>query len=131
MLARCLAVCLLLATPSMAKDALRTERIEFARGAASKTIASSIRGYGVVRYVIKVEAGQKLNVSLKTNNPSNYFNVTAPGAEAAAFVGSVSGNSFTIAAPSTGDYAVEVYLMRNAARRNAMANYTLSIGVAR
>ncbi|MBO9709011.1 MAG: hypothetical protein J7521_12445 [Caulobacter sp.] len=129
MLARCLAICLLLATPTLAKDALRTERVEFAKGTSSKTIASSIRGYGAVRYVVRVEAGQTLNASLKTSNPSNYFNVTAPGAEAAAFVGSQSGNRFTVTAPSTGDYAVEVYLMRNAARRNAMANYTLSIGV--
>lgn len=45
------------------------------------------------------------------------------------FVGSTSGNRFSDLLPSDGDYTVRVYLMRNAARRNESANYTLNVGI--
>lgn len=120
---------LALATPIHAQNSERTERVQFARGAVSKAIKGSIKGYAGVNYLVRANAGQKLTVTLKTSNASSYFNVTAPGAEAAMFVGSTSGNSFTTTIPSGGDYKINVYLMRNAARRNEVANYTLTVGV--
>lgn len=120
---------LMLAAPIFAQNAERTERVQFARGTSSKAIKGSIRGYNGANYLVRARAGQTLTVSLKTSNPSSYFNVTAPGAEAAMFIGSTSGNSFTTTIPSSGEYKINVYLMRNAARRNAVANYTLTVGV--
>ena len=43
--------------------------------------------------------------------------------EEALFVGSVSGERFEASLPSAGEYRIRVYLMRNAARRNATASY--------
>lgn len=115
--------------PALAQDAPRTERVQFARGTSSKAITGKIKGYDGARYLIGARAGQTLTVTLKTSNASSYFNVTAPGADTAMFVGSTSGNRFTAKIPSSGDYAVDVYLMRNAARRGETANYTLTVSI--
>lgn len=115
--------------PAVAQAPIRTERVEFARGTTSSTIKGAIKGDSSVDYKIGARAGQILKVALTTSNSSNYFNVIAPGADSAMFVGSMSGNNFTGTLPTTGDYTVRVYLMRNAARRNETANYTLTIGV--
>lgn len=128
MLARTLAaLCLLAAVPAMAQDAACTETVHFAKGTSSKTIKGSIKGNASVNYKVGVAAGQTLKVDFKPTNASAYFNITAPGAEAAMFVGSTSGNSATVKVPSSGDYTVQVYLMRNAARRGDTASYTLTI----
>jgi hypothetical protein len=47
----------------------------------------------------------------------------------AIFVGSTSGNRFEAELPADGEYTIRVYLMRNAARRNETANYTLEVGI--
>ena len=115
--------------PAVAQAPIRTERVEFARGTTSSTIKGTIKGDSSVDYKIGARAGQTLNVRLQSSNSSNYFNVIVPGADSAMFVGSMSGNSFTGTLPSSGDYTVRVYLMRNAARRGESANYTLTVGV--
>ncbi|MDR7058509.1 MULTISPECIES: hypothetical protein [unclassified Sphingopyxis] len=117
------------AVPSLAQAPIRTERVQFAKGASSKTIKASIKGYQTVDYALGVRAGQTMTVSLTTSNASAYFNIIAPGADAALFTGSIDGNRASVQIPSSGDYKVRVYLMRNAARRNETANYTLTIGV--
>lgn len=116
------------ATPVLAQQD-RTERVQFARGAASKAISGTIRGYTGVNYIVGARAGQVMHATLQTNNASAYFNVWAPGADEAIFVGSTSGNRFSGTLSADGDYRVQVYMMRNAARRNERASYTLTVGV--
>lgn len=82
-----------------------------------------------MNYRIGVTAGQRMSVQLDTSNASNYFNIAAPGASEALFIGSVSGNSTSFVVPSSGTYGISVYLMRNAARRGETANYQLTISV--
>ncbi len=118
-----------LALPAVAQDHSRTERVQFARGASSATLHGKIHGYDTVDYVLSARAGQTLNVRLQPTNTSAYFTVARQGADEALFIGSTSGNQFTGRLPANGDYVVRVYLMRNAARRDEHANYTLSIGV--
>lgn len=122
------AVAATIATPVLAQQD-RTERVQFARGAASKAISGTIRGYAGVNYIIGARAGQVMHVTLQASNASAYFNVWAPGAEEAMFVGSTTGNRFSATLPADGDYRIQVYLMRNAARRNERASYTLTVGV--
>ena len=118
-----------LAVPSLAQAPIRTERVQFVKGTSSKAIKASIKGNQTVDYALGVRAGQTMTVSLTTSNASAYFNIIAPGADAALFTGSIDGNRASVKIPSSGDYKVRVYLMRNAARRNETANYTLAIGV--
>lgn len=113
---------------SAAPDPGRTETVRFAKGASSKVITGSVKGHGTVNYMVDVRAGQTLKVTMKTSNASAYFNVVAPGADAALFNGSISGNTHSGVIPSSGAYKVQVYLMRNAARRGETARYTLTIG---
>ena len=89
-----------------------------------------VKGYKTVDYKLRARAGQAMYVTLKTSNASNYFNVLPPGSsDAALFVGSSGGNEWSGPLPADGEYAVRVYLMRNAARRNETANYTLTVGI--
>ena len=69
-----------------------------------------------------------MNVSMATDNSSNYFNIIPPEeSDVAIFVGSMSGNQYEGILPKSGDYTVRVYLMRNAARRDEVANYRLEM----
>ncbi len=117
-----------LAVPATAQNDAPPTRIQFARGTSSKAIPGAVRGYDGKRYVIGARAGQRLTVTLRTSNASNYFNVTAPGASAA-MEGGANQTRFTTTIPSSGDYVIDVYLMRNAARRNESAKYTLTVGI--
>jgi hypothetical protein len=120
-----LALCGVMLTAAFAQA--RTETVRFPRGTSGTTIENTITGNESVRYSIGVSAGQTMDVELDTDNSSNYFNITAPGASEALFNGSVSGNSTSFVIPSSGNYIVDVYLMRNAARRGETANYDLTL----
>ena len=115
-------------SPALARDEIRTEKVEFKRGATSATINGKIRGYEVVDYVLEASKGQQMNVSMATDNLASYFNILAPGEEnQAMFVGSTSGNQFEGGLPKSGAYKIRVYMMRSAARREEVANYRLEM----
>ncbi|MBL8421024.1 MAG: hypothetical protein JNK92_10340 [Dechloromonas sp.] len=108
----------------------RSERVHFAKGATATVIKGQIKGYQYVDYRLRAGAGQTLSVEMKTGNAANYFNILPPGSgDVAMFVGSMSGNRFSGVLPTDGDYAIRVYLMRNAARRNESARFALTLDV--
>ncbi len=109
---------------------IRTERIAFAPGTGGATIRGEIRGEAIVDYVLGASAGQTMTATFAPTNANAYFNVMAPGEDSAIFIGSSGGNSFEGILPSSGDYVLRVYLMRNAARRDETASYSLSVGIA-
>ena len=111
---------------SVASAQSRDERVAFAPGTSGATISGAIRGYETVDYLLGAGTGQVMTVNFAPSNPSAYFNVLAPGADTAIFNGSIDGNNFEAALPAAGDYVVQVYLMRNAARRDETAGYTLT-----
>jgi heat shock protein HslJ len=114
---------------SSAAQATQTQRISFAPGAYSATVQGSIAGDRIVDYKLGAKAGQTMSVTLKTDNPANYFNVLPPGSEAAVFIGSTSGNEWTGTLTAAGDQTVRVYLMRSAARQKEKADYTLTFSI--
>jgi hypothetical protein len=125
-------VCVLVAASSMAlaADGIESRPLQFSKGASSTTVKGSLKGGKTIDYKLRAKAGQTMSVTLKTSNGANYFNVLPPGSTGEAiFVGSTSGNEWTGALPSAGEYTVRVYLMRSAARRNETADYTLSVGI--
>ncbi|QKV55478.1 SH3 domain-containing protein [Comamonas antarctica] len=103
--------------------------VKFPRGSSGTTIDGSIRGDQTISYRLRVSAGQRMSIQLDTDNASNYFNVSAPGASEALYNSSINGNSTSFVVPSSGTYAISVYLMRNAARRNETAHYQLTVSV--
>ena len=126
------AILLLLLTSNThvrAADDIRKEQLQFKKGASSATITGKIKGRQSVDYQLLARAGQSMVVNFKPSNSSAYFNVLPPGTDVAIFVGSTSGNRFEAELPADGEYTIRVYLMRNAARRNENANYTLEVGI--
>ena len=116
------------ASPARAEGDIRTQRVQFAKGANSAHVTGTIKGYEVVDYVLGASKGQSMNVSMATKNTATYFNILAPGeTEVAFFNGSTSENQFEGVLPATGDYKIRVYMMRSAARRNEVANYRLEM----
>ncbi|WP_306030232.1 SH3 domain-containing protein [Stappia sp. MMSF_3263] len=109
---------------------VRSERLRFPGGANGIEVQGRISGYETVDYVLGARAGQRMSVTLQSRNRFAYFNVLAPGSDSALFVGSRDGERFDAALPVSGDYRIRVYLMRNAARRNERARYTLSASIA-
>jgi hypothetical protein len=119
----------LVAAP-LAAQPIRVEPVIFAPGAESAAISGRIVGRETVDYRVGAEAGQRLSVTLETDNAANYFNVMAPGeTEVAFFVGSAEGTAFSGPAPRSGFHTIRVYLMRSAARRGETARYVLTVGV--
>jgi hypothetical protein len=106
-----------------------TQQVSFPAGSDGSTISATIKGQEAVRYVLGASAGQRMTVKMRTNNASAYFNITAPGAAEALHIGSVAGNSFDGVLPAGGNYTVEVYLMRNAARRGETAEFTIAFQI--
>ena len=125
-----LALLAMAVTPVLAQDAIRKEQVQFKKGADSATIKGSIKGDETIDYVLSAKAGQSMVVNLKASNSSAYFNVLPPGSDEAIFIGSSAGSRFEGNLPADGEYTVRVYLMRNAARRNETAKYTLTVKVA-
>jgi hypothetical protein len=129
---RFLIACFLVVVGSVASaaDGIVSKPLQFAKGTSSATVKGSIKGGQTVDYKLRAKAGQTMSVALKTSNASNYFNVLPPGSkDVAIFIGSNEGNEWTGALPADGEYTIRVYLMRNAARRNETANYTLTVGI--
>jgi hypothetical protein len=123
-----LALFAVLISSAQAEDAIRTQRVQFAKGANSATDEGTIKGYETVDYLLRAAQGQYMNVSMATDNTASYFNILAPGeTEVAFFNGSMSENQFEGQLPATGDYRIRVYMMRSAARRNEVANYRLEM----
>lgn len=117
-----------LISSAQAEGNIRTQRVEFAKGATSATVEGTIKGYETVDYLLRASQGQYMNASMATDNSASYFNILAPGeTEVAFFNGSTSGNQFEGQLPATGDYRIRVYMMRSAARRNEVANYRLEM----
>ncbi len=110
-------------------DGVTVSRLRFEPGASSTVVRGRIAGYDVRNYVVSARAGQRMTVTFATRNLSASFNVLPPGSSEAIFIGSSAGNSFTGRLDRSGDYVVSVGLMRSAARRGAVADYTLKVAV--
>jgi hypothetical protein len=101
--------------------------VEFQRGATSTTLKGVIRGDKDATFVLQTVDGQVLQTLLTVSNRSCYFNVFEPGQQEAAHNGSMSGNEFGRSPTKAGAHRFQIYLMRNAARRNETCRYSLSI----
>ena len=112
-----------------AEGGIREQQVQFKKGESGTTIKGSIKGDQTVDYKLRANADQTMVVKFKPSNASAYFNVLPPGSEEAIFIGSTLGNDFSGQLAASGEYTIRVYLMRNAARRNESAKYTLDIGV--
>ena len=112
-----------------AQAANAVQRVRFPRGTMGTIIHGRIRGYDVIDYLVGVRSGQQMTVSLRPDNDSTYFNVTAPGEAEAFFHGDSDGGDAQFTTDANGDYKVRVYIFRNAAREGLVSNFTLEISI--
>ncbi len=114
-----------------AEDGGTTHRqaVQFAKGKSSAQVRGSIKGDRDAEYTVNARAGQTLAVSLKSTNTSLNFNINPPGSRESMFIGGTQGAKASVMLPADGSYVVQVYLMRNASRRNESAAYTLDVAV--
>ena len=128
-----LALAAIAAGPLAAADTVRQERVEFEPGSSEATVQGGIAGYDSVEYQVGAATGQTMTVALKADNASTYFNVyrpgDVPGQSSALHVGARDGNDWQAALRETGDYTVQVFLIRAAARRAETSAFTLTVGV--
>ncbi len=108
----------------------RNETVQFSAGATSASLSGSIQGYDGINYRLGASSGQSMSILFNPDNPSCYFNVLPPGSQTAIFNGSVTGNEFASQLPASGDYTVQVYMMRNAARRDETCKYDITFEIA-
>lgn len=119
---------ILLGGSSITAQDFPTQRVSFDRGASSATIEGQITGRETVDYLLNVRSGQYLNVSMATDNTSNYFNIMEPGEQyEAIFNSSMATNQYEGTTAKSGDYRIRVYLYRAAARRGEVANFRLEM----
>jgi len=109
-----------------ADDGVRAEVATLA-ASGSATLKGRIQGEQTVRYVLRAPVAGQYAVELTPSNRSAYFNISQAGKDEALYIGSINGNRYAGRLPEAGEYTITVYLMRNAARRNAAASYTLRI----
>ena len=90
-------------------------------------VQGRLKGDETAEYAVQAEQGQTLTVRVESPHRSLYFNVFPPASPTAIFNGSIQGNQFEGVVQHSGEYRVQVYLMRSAARRNEQAEYALTI----
>ena len=121
-----LALLLSVAAGGAANGSDRERDLEFANGATTARASGEITGRDGVSYRVAAVADQRLKVRFSASNGSCYFNVFAPGSEAAVHIGSTAGDQFSLDRTKPGVYQIQVYLMRNAARREERCRYQLT-----
>ena len=123
------AMLLIAAAPQSASAGDRSETVKFAPGTSSAMKRGSVKGYDTVTYRLKASAGQVMQVLFSPSNRFCYFTARAPGEDGLAFDGTMSGNEFSANLDASGAYVFDVFLMRNAARREETCKYTISFEV--
>jgi hypothetical protein len=128
----CLILGLAVFSPAGAGEA-RTVRVKFNAGAREAVVHGAVKGYGSVDYKVSASAGQRMTASLSAKNGSVNFNIFEPGAKPgeayALFASDTGGDRFEGQLAKSGDYTIQVYLFRNAARRGAQARYALEMKI--
>lgn len=119
-----------LAQAAAAND-VRTVQVHFASGASKATVSGQIAGRESVNYLLGLSAGQMLRVVLHTGSAAVAFNVFepghVPGRDGALYIGEVGGPQMEVRTSQTGEYLVQVFLNRAAARRGERAQYRIDI----
>lgn len=116
--------------PAMAKDKVITHQVHFDKGTNGTTVKGMVKGYDTVNYQLNAKSGQSMRLSLVSKKA--YMNIYEPGkgiGDGAMYIGSTEGENYTGILPKSGTYMIQVYLMRNEARRGTSASYTLHIGI--
>ncbi|MFV5363675.1 DNA breaking-rejoining protein [Acinetobacter oleivorans] len=122
----------LISTTSLSALAKNIEqKVNFLQGSTHLTLTGKFQGYDDVRYRISAKNGQILRFNINSLGNLAYVNIFAPGKKPgkdnALLIGSTVGFKGELTLPVDGDYIIQVYQMRNSARKNKTVKYGLDI----
>lgn len=108
-------------------------KVSFLKGSHQTTLTGKFQGYDDVRYRVFAKSGQVLKFNINSYSNLAYVNIFAPGKkpgkDQALLVGSTLGSSGEIVLPVDGDYIIQVYQMRNSARKNRTVSFNLDLQI--
>jgi hypothetical protein len=110
--------------------------IQFQPGATSTTINGTVRGNHYIDYIVNARGGQTMVVSLAvtgTNgNGTAYFNILPAGQDyGGPYTGNMDDdNRAEVTVPSTGDWAIRVYLMGNDRDTDKTVGFSIDVYIA-
>ncbi|URM42297.1 DNA breaking-rejoining protein [Acinetobacter sp. AS23] len=109
------------------------QKVNFLQGSTYTTLTGKFQGYDDVRYRLYAKNGQILKFNINSLGNLAYVNIFAPGKkpgkDKALLIGSTIGSKGELTLPVDGDYIVQVYQMRNSARKNKTVKYSLDIEI--
>jgi len=122
----------LISTTSLSALAKNIEqKVNFLQGSTHLTLTGKFQGYDDVKYRISAKNGQILRFNIDSLGNLAYVNIFAPGKKPgkdnALLIGSTVGFKGELTLPVDGDYIIQVYQMRNSARKNKTVKYSLDI----
>jgi hypothetical protein len=122
----------LISTTSLSALAKNIEqKVNFLQGSTHLTLTGKFQGYDDVKYRISAKNGQILRFNINSFGNLAYVNIFAPGKKPgkdnALLIGSTVGFKGELTLPVDGDYIIQVYQMRNSARKNKTVKYSLDI----
>jgi hypothetical protein len=122
----------LISTTSLSALAKNIEqKVNFLQGSTHLTLTGKFQGYDDVKYRISAKNGQILRFNINSLGNLAYVNIFTPGKKPdkdnALLIGSTVGFKGELTLPVDGDYIIQVYQMRNSARKNKTVKYSLDI----
>ncbi|PWE48507.1 hypothetical protein DEM26_18350 [Thioclava sp. NG1] len=108
--------------------------ISFPRGQSGVTINGAVIGRDYIDYVLRGNAGQRMNVDLTVTGTNGngiaYFNILPAGMDYnGLFVGSNEGKSASVILPETRDWAIRVYLMGNDRDTGKTVGFSIKVSI--
>ncbi|WP_151822969.1 DNA breaking-rejoining protein [Acinetobacter oleivorans] len=109
------------------------QKVNFLQGSTHTTLTGKFQGYDDVRYRVYAKNGQILKFNINSLGNLAYVNIFAPGKkpgkDKALLIGSIVGTKGELNLSVDGDYIVQIYQMRNSARKNKTVKYNLDIEI--
>lgn len=109
------------------------QKVNFLQGSTHTILTGKFHSYDDVRYRVYAKNGQILKFNINSLGNLAYVNIFAPGKkpgkDKALLIGSTVGSKGELTLPVDGDYIVQVYQMRNSARKNKTVTYSLDIEI--
>ena len=100
--------------------------VQFKPGATFTVLKGAVKGYDTASYSLEAKNGQVMHMLFKPSNRFCYFSVGEKGKDGFVHDGTMDGNEFGRNLTADGSFRIDVFLMRNAARRKESCRYQLS-----
>lgn len=106
------------------------KQISFNKGSTGSQLNDKLTDYDSIQYTLYAKADQLLSFNITSTNNLAKINIYSPGdrpgSAEALYRDSTSGD---IILPKTGAYTIQIYQMRNSARRGGTVKYNLNLSV--